>query len=56
MPNYLYECPACPMTITITRSLEAEEFKPTCINCAKVMTRVYEAPPVQFKGKGWGKD
>jgi predicted nucleic acid-binding Zn ribbon protein len=44
------------MTITITRSLETEEFKPTCINCAKVMARVFDAPPVQFKGKDWGRD
>jgi len=44
------------MTITITRSVGSDEFKPTCINCAKVMARIFDAPPVTFKGKGWGKD
>jgi predicted nucleic acid-binding Zn ribbon protein len=56
LPTYEYNCPGCPMTITIVRSLEAEEFKPICANCAKTMTRNYDAPPIHLKGEGWGKD
>lgn len=56
MPSYEYKCPTCPMTITITRSLEAEENKPICAPCSKETVRVYDAPPIQFRGKGWGKD
>ena len=56
MPTYEYKCPNCPMTITITRSVESEEHKPGCANCAQVMVRVFDAPPIQFKGKDWGKD
>jgi putative FmdB family regulatory protein len=56
MPTYEYKCPNCPMTITITRSVESEEHKPGCANCAQVMLRVFDAPPIQFKGKDWGKD
>ena len=56
MPTYLYACPSCPITITITRRLEEEEHKPICANCAKTMARKFDAPPIQFKGKGWGKD
>ena len=56
MPTYEYKCPNCPMTITISRSVEAEEHKPGCANCAQTMTRVYDAPPIRFEGKGWGKD
>ena len=56
MPTYQYACPGCPMTITITRSVESEEHKPICANCAQVMKRNFDAPPVHLKGKGWGKD
>ena len=56
MPTYEYKCSECPMTITITRTIEAEEHKPICANCAKLMLRIYDAPPIQFKGKGWGKN
>jgi putative FmdB family regulatory protein len=56
MPTYQYSCPGCPMTITITRSLDSEEHKPICANCAKTMTRVFDAPPIRFEGEGWGKD
>jgi putative FmdB family regulatory protein len=56
MPSYEYKCPDCPMTITIIRSVEAEEHKPGCANCAKTMVRIFDAPPIRFEGKGWGKD
>ena len=56
MPSYEYKCPDCPMTITILRSVDAEEHKPGCANCAKTMVRIFDAPPIRFEGKGWGKD
>lgn len=56
MPTYEYKCPDCSNTITITRSIEAEENKPICSSCAKEMVRIFDAPPIRFEGKGWGKD
>jgi putative FmdB family regulatory protein len=56
VPTYEYKCSGCPMTVTITRSVESVENKPICANCAVTMTRIYDAPPIQFRGKGWGKD
>ena len=56
MPSYEYKCPKCELTMTIVRSLKEEERIPICVNDAQELTRVFEAPPIQFKGKGWGKD
>jgi putative FmdB family regulatory protein len=56
MPAYEYGC-TCGDTMTVIRSITAEENKPICAKCAKEMTRTYESPPIQFKGGGWaGKD
>jgi putative FmdB family regulatory protein len=56
VPAYEYRC-TCGDTMTVIRSITAEENKPICAKCAKEMTRTYESPPIQFKGGGWaGKD
>jgi putative FmdB family regulatory protein len=56
MPTYEYKCPKCAMTMTVIRSLKEKERKPICVNDAQELTRVFDAPPIQFRGKGWGKD
>lgn len=56
-PVYLYKCPKCGMTLTVTRGIKEQEHKPVCINDAQVMLRQYDsAPAITFKGTGWGKD
>jgi putative FmdB family regulatory protein len=56
-PTYDYKCEDCGMTLTIIRGIKDTEHRPVCVNCAKVMPRVYDKPPaVTFKGTGWGKD
>jgi hypothetical protein len=42
--------------MTVIRSLKEKERKPICVNDAQELTRVFDAPPIRFEGKGWGKD
>ncbi len=56
MPTYEYKCPKCAMTMTVVRSLKEKERKPICVNDAQELARVFDPPPIQFKGKDWGKD
>ena len=53
MPTYSYKCPSCPQTVTVSRSVEDKERIPECFACGLVMTRVFEAPPIVFKGEGF---
>lgn len=55
MPLYNYRC-ACGFHTSISRSMDSVEKKPVCVKCSKEMVRVFYAPPIQFKGSGWGKD
>jgi predicted nucleic acid-binding Zn ribbon protein len=54
MPVYDFKC-ECGKTSVITISIPPGDFQMTCV-CGKTMARVYSAPAVTFKGKGWGKD
>jgi putative FmdB family regulatory protein len=56
MPTYEYKCSTCGMTMTVIRGIKEKERAPICVNDAKELTRVYDAPPVHLKGTGWGKD
>lgn len=56
MPTYDYKCSKCGMTMVVIRTLKEKERAPICVNDAQELSRVYTAPPIQFKGKGWGKD
>ena len=56
MPTYDYRCPKCSMRMVVIRRLQEKERKPICANDATELVREYQAPVVQFKGTGWGKD
>lgn len=53
MPGYLYECKPCERTITVFRSVTAEENVPECVECAKPMQRSFGLSAVAFKGPGF---
>jgi hypothetical protein len=44
------------MTAVVIRKIDEKERKPICVNDAMETVRVFDAPPIQFRGKGWGKD
>jgi putative FmdB family regulatory protein len=56
MSTYEYKCSKCGMTMSVIRAIKEKERKPICVNDAQELSRVYDAPPVHLKGKGWGKD
>jgi putative FmdB family regulatory protein len=53
MPIYEFECKVCQISVEVDRSIH-EERNPIC--CGQAMNRLYSAPGISFKGKGWGKD
>lgn len=53
MPKYVYKCDN--VEVVVERSVSEQEVKPTCPDCAKVMKRVFTAPPTLFAGNGWGR-
>lgn len=55
MPVYDYQC-KCGFHTSVARLIDEVEQKPICAKCNLVMSRVFFAPPIQFKGSGWGKD
>ena len=58
MPTYVYVCNdhKPPFKLQLWRSVFESEALPECMKCKKPMTRVYDAPPVTFKGNGWAKN
>lgn len=53
MPTYHYQCATCDLSMTVIRKITDKEINPICVNCAVETKRVYDAPPIQFKGGGW---
>ena len=53
MPIYKYKCAICLIECDYDRSIH-EEHAPYC--CNLMMTQIYSAPGLSFKGTGWGKD
>jgi putative FmdB family regulatory protein len=53
MPTYEYRCVACNISYEVTEKY-AEHTTPYC--CGFMMSQVYGAPAIVFKGNGWGKD
>ena len=53
MPTYEYECPGEGIVREIY--LPFEHDTPLCSTCGAKMVRVYNAPPVHFKGTGFYK-
>lgn len=56
MPTYDFKCIDCATTFNVVQGINAKAPHPKCAHCKKPMTRIYSAPPVTFKGNGWGKD
>jgi putative FmdB family regulatory protein len=56
MPSYQFKCFDCSITAVITQPINASIPNPMCAQCKKPMQRIYTAPPVQFRGTGWGKN
>lgn len=43
--------------MSVIRKIDEPDRIPLCVNCAKDLVRVYDAPGVSFKGTGWaGKE
>ena len=53
MPKYDYECPGEELVMEFDASYEHEP--PACPTCGAKMRRVFIAPLIQFKGKGFYK-
>lgn len=55
MPTYEYKCPD-GHTYSEVRSISAPEIEKDCDECGKPLRKIFNAPPITFKGGGWGKD
>jgi putative FmdB family regulatory protein len=55
MPTYDYACIECDESQEVTRGFNDPESVPPCPSCGYRMTRVYNAPGIQFKGSGFYK-
>jgi len=51
MPTYEFRCATCGITTEIIASVE-DQAAPKCA-CGQMMTKVYSAPGIVFKGDGW---
>ena len=51
--KYDYKCPQCDSKLTIERSIHEDAKDPGCFVCHITMARVYDAPAIQFKGRGF---
>lgn len=51
--KYDYKCPQCDSKLTIERSIHEEAKDPGCFDCHVPMARVYDAPGITFKGRGF---
>lgn len=53
MPKYDYGCFACDLEQEF--ELPFDHYSPICPKCGYVMARIYQAPGIIFKGKGFYK-
>jgi putative FmdB family regulatory protein len=51
MPSYEYICSSCGEKKILIKSMRDTTTVPSCCNAE--MLRVYFAPAIEFKGKGW---
>lgn len=52
--EYRYSCPMCGGEIIITRTMDTSgSGLVVCEPCGIVANRIYEVPPISFKGKGF---
>jgi putative FmdB family regulatory protein len=50
---YQYECPGDGEVIEIERSISEPEGEYACATCGAKLRRIYNAPAIEFRGKGW---
>ena len=50
---YDYKCDNCGNELSVERSIHESPKPPACVPCHVLMKRVYDAPSIQFKGKGF---
>lgn len=55
MATYEYACIECDKSTEVKRGMNEPETVPPCPNCGYGMTRVWNAPGIQFKGSGFYK-
>ena len=55
MATYEYACIECYKPTEIQRAISDPESVPSCPVCGYSMTRVWNAPGIQFKGSGFYK-
>lgn len=55
MPHYLYHCSNCSVYRSTNHSV-TEDPEVLCPSCNQLMSRKPQAPGLEFKGTGWGKD
>lgn len=53
---YEYECPGDGEVIEIERAISEPEGEYFCSVCGAKLRRIFNAPPIQFKGKGFYKN
>lgn len=51
--KYEYRCSECNSILTIERSIHEDAKDPGCFDCHVPMSRVYDAPAITFKGRGF---
>lgn len=54
MAIYEFRCEMCSQTKQVSAGMNDIYPIPNCDNCIIIMTRVYSATPIHFKGDGWG--
>jgi len=50
---YYYRCGQCGEGLSVERSIHEQAKDPGCFDCHLPMARVYDAPGIQFKGRGF---
>jgi predicted nucleic acid-binding Zn ribbon protein len=56
MPKYIYYCETCDEYIEqfeISPKDKKDDFLMICITCGNMPRRIYNAPPVIYKGRGF---
>lgn len=56
MPDYLYACDSCALSVDVTKPMADSARKEVCPLCSAEMRRVFAAVPTHFKGGCWAKD
>lgn len=56
MPRYTFECQSCgASTVEEYSMLAVPKRLPTRCKCGKPMVRIFGAPTIRFRGKGWAR-